>query len=171
VRDVARQLTRNREAFAASPCDLPVFAPGGATLNDTGVPAAVRGYHDQTQKQIATMRRPQRLATVRAELSGDTERVVGDLEAQASGEVTGIGGGWRGRLSVRRNSVGAVKGAEFLCVKDRSMSPSLSLQARSFSTIQAASPAGESVKPNAATTHPWTVGIKVPRRLHSRRRS
>ena len=30
------------------------------------------------------------------------------------------------------------------------MSPSLSLQVRSFSTIQAASPAGESVSPNAA---------------------
>jgi hypothetical protein len=35
------------------------------------------------------MRRPQRLATVRAELSGDTERTVADLEAQASGEITG----------------------------------------------------------------------------------
>ena len=35
-------------------------------------------------------------------------------------------------------------------VKARSMSPSQSLQARSFSTIQEASPAGESVRPTAA---------------------
>ena len=35
-------------------------------------------------------------------------------------------------------------------VKLRSMSPSQSLHARSFSTIHAASPAGESVSPTAA---------------------
>ncbi|MGH3210441.1 MAG: methylmalonyl-CoA mutase family protein, partial [Trebonia sp.] len=39
VRDVARQLIRNREAFGASPQDMPVFGTSAATFNDTGVTA------------------------------------------------------------------------------------------------------------------------------------
>jgi methylmalonyl-CoA mutase len=39
VRDVARQLIRNREAFGASPADMPVFGTSAATFNDTGVTA------------------------------------------------------------------------------------------------------------------------------------
>jgi isobutyryl-CoA mutase len=39
VRDVARQLIRNREAFGARPQDMPVFGTSAATFNDTGVTA------------------------------------------------------------------------------------------------------------------------------------
>src|SRR6201996_282831 len=39
VRDVARQLVRNREAFGAKPGDMPVFGTSAATFNDTGVTA------------------------------------------------------------------------------------------------------------------------------------
>jgi isobutyryl-CoA mutase len=39
VRDVARQLIRNREEFGASPADMPVFGTSAATFNDTGVTA------------------------------------------------------------------------------------------------------------------------------------
>ena len=39
VRDVARQLIRNREAFGATPADMPVFGTSAATFNDTGVTA------------------------------------------------------------------------------------------------------------------------------------
>jgi methylmalonyl-CoA mutase len=39
VRDVARQLIRNREAFGASAGDMPVFGTSAATFNDTGVTA------------------------------------------------------------------------------------------------------------------------------------
>ncbi|MGH3149354.1 MAG: cobalamin-dependent protein, partial [Streptosporangiaceae bacterium] len=39
VRDVARQLIRNREAFGVSPGDMPVFGTSAATFNDTGVTA------------------------------------------------------------------------------------------------------------------------------------
>jgi isobutyryl-CoA mutase len=39
VRDVARQLIRNREAFGASPGDMPVYGTSAATFNDTGVTA------------------------------------------------------------------------------------------------------------------------------------
>ena len=39
VRDVGRQLVRNREAFGARPGDMPVFGTSAATFNDTGVTA------------------------------------------------------------------------------------------------------------------------------------
>jgi isobutyryl-CoA mutase len=39
VRDVARQLIRNREEFGAGPDDMPVFGTSAATFNDTGVTA------------------------------------------------------------------------------------------------------------------------------------
>ena len=38
------------------------------------IAASVRGYHEQTQQQVAAVRRVQRLADVRAELLGDIER-------------------------------------------------------------------------------------------------
>jgi methylmalonyl-CoA mutase len=137
LRDVSRQLIRNREAFGASPDDMPVFGTSAATFNDDGVTAlyqhlagllmehglplaegvlpvvpgrastsassvipparvgylaeiaaTVRGYHEQTEKQAAAVRRAQRLAAVRAELSGDSERQVAALEAQAAREVS-----------------------------------------------------------------------------------
>jgi isobutyryl-CoA mutase len=125
LRDVSRQLIRNREAFGASPQDMPVFGTSAATFNDDGVTAlykhladllaehglplaegmlpavpghvstsaasvipparaaylaeiaaTVRGYHEQTDRQAAAVRRVQRLAEVHAELSADTERTV-----------------------------------------------------------------------------------------------
>jgi len=39
LRHVARQLLRNREAFGASPADMPVFGTSAATFNDDGVTA------------------------------------------------------------------------------------------------------------------------------------
>ncbi|WSV85759.1 methylmalonyl-CoA mutase family protein [Nocardia sp. NBC_01009] len=39
LRDVSRQLMRNREAFGASPDDMPVFGTSAATFNDDGVTA------------------------------------------------------------------------------------------------------------------------------------
>ena len=40
-----------------------------------------------TQKQSAAVRRVQRLAAVRAELDGDTDRPVATLQAQAAAQV------------------------------------------------------------------------------------
>jgi methylmalonyl-CoA mutase len=137
LRDVSRQLIRNRTAFGASPDDMPVFGTSAATFNDDGVTAlykhlagllaehglplaegalpavaghastsaasvipavragylagiadTVRGYHAQTRKQLAAVRRAQRLAAVRAELSDDPERVVltpvGDVSPESA---------------------------------------------------------------------------------------
>src|ERR1700760_583213 len=39
LRDVSRQLVRNREAFGARPDDMPVFGTSAATFNDNGVTA------------------------------------------------------------------------------------------------------------------------------------
>ncbi|MFF0491069.1 fused isobutyryl-CoA mutase/GTPase IcmF [Nocardia sp. NPDC004068] len=39
LRDVSRQLVRNREAFGSSPEDMPVFGTSAATFNDDGVTA------------------------------------------------------------------------------------------------------------------------------------
>ena len=120
LRDVSRQLIRNRKAFGASPDDMPVFGTSAATFNDNGVtalykhlagllaehglPLAEGGLPgrdrtcvdrarrrssrpsgratwrgspqlcadttQQTRKQLAAVRRVQRLAAVQAELSG-----------------------------------------------------------------------------------------------------
>jgi methylmalonyl-CoA mutase len=39
LRDVGRQMVRNREAFGATPADMPVFGTSAATFNDDGVTA------------------------------------------------------------------------------------------------------------------------------------
>ena len=39
LRDVGRQMVRNREAFGQQPSDMPVFGTSGATFNDDGVTA------------------------------------------------------------------------------------------------------------------------------------
>ena len=46
-RDVARQLVRNREAFGASPDDMPVFGTSAARFNDDGVTALYQYLRDQ----------------------------------------------------------------------------------------------------------------------------
>ena len=145
LRDVSRQLIRNREAFGARPQDMPVFGTSAATFNDSGVTALyqhltglltgrglplgdgilpriagktsrdavtvipparagylaeiagrVRGYHEQTKRQVAAVRRVQQLTAVRAELAGlspglneqgDAERGVVSLLQAAAREV------------------------------------------------------------------------------------
>jgi methylmalonyl-CoA mutase len=46
LRDVSRQLIRNREAFGASPQDMPVFGTSAATFNDDGVTALYKHLAD-----------------------------------------------------------------------------------------------------------------------------
>ena len=138
LRDVSRQLIRNREAFGARPEDMPVFGTSAAMFNDNGVtalyeylagllaacglplaegalPAAsgrtsvdaasvippsrtgylagiaatVRGYHAETGRQAETVRRVQRLASVRDELTGEPAAAVAALLKGAEGDVTG----------------------------------------------------------------------------------
>jgi methylmalonyl-CoA mutase len=53
------------------------------------IAATVRGYHAETARQADAVRRVQRLAAVRAELSGDAERAVAAVLDDAVGQVTG----------------------------------------------------------------------------------
>jgi methylmalonyl-CoA mutase len=148
LRDVSRQLVRNREAYGGvaggrggssplgrhreRPEDMPVFGTSAATFNDDGVTAlyqhlagllglergvlpeagtkvstgaaqpvpagkvrylseiaeTVRGYHAETGRQVAAVRRVQRLDQVRAELSETAAEEVGTLLDQARRDVT-----------------------------------------------------------------------------------
>jgi methylmalonyl-CoA mutase len=54
------------------------------------IAATVRDYHARTREQAAAVRRVQRLAAVRAELEGDTERTVAAAEAEAARAVTAM---------------------------------------------------------------------------------
>ncbi len=46
LRDVGRQMVRNREAFGKSPADMPVFGTSAATFNDDGVTALYQQLRD-----------------------------------------------------------------------------------------------------------------------------
>lgn len=46
MRDVGRQLVRNREAFGKQPADMPVFGTSAATFNDDGVTALYQHLRD-----------------------------------------------------------------------------------------------------------------------------
>lgn len=47
LRDVGRQLVRNREAFGKQPHDMPVFGTSAATFNDDGVTALYQHLRDE----------------------------------------------------------------------------------------------------------------------------
>ncbi|WP_104107799.1 fused isobutyryl-CoA mutase/GTPase IcmF [Nocardioides sp. 616] len=47
LRDVGRQLVRNREAFGSQPHEMPVFGTSAATFNDDGVTALYQHLRDQ----------------------------------------------------------------------------------------------------------------------------
>ena len=63
-------------APAGRPTDAASVIPPARTGYLAEIAGTVRGYHEQTEEQVAAVRRVQRLAAVRAELSGDTERAV-----------------------------------------------------------------------------------------------
>lgn len=130
LRDVSRQLVRNREAFGSAPQDMPVFGTSAATFNDDGVTAlhqhlagllrehglplqagvlprvqtrtstrfaqiippgrvrylaeiadTVRGYHAETQRQVAAAQRVQRFEQVLAELPAGTNGAATTADA------------------------------------------------------------------------------------------
>jgi isobutyryl-CoA mutase len=184
LRDVSRQLIRNRSAFGAKPADMPVFGTSAATFNDNGVtalyqhlagllaarglslaegvlPAAsgrtstdaasvippartgylaeiagtVRGYHAETSRQAEAVRRVQRLAAVRAELSEhhDAERSVASLLDQAAREVgadsAALVAGWPAVVEAYSGSEQVVR------IRDRELRTQLTRESLSGTTI------------------------------------
>ena len=57
MRDVGRQMVRNREAFGKQPSDMPVFGTSAATFNDDGVTALYQHLRDQLAGRGAARRR------------------------------------------------------------------------------------------------------------------
>ncbi len=182
LRDVSRQLIRNREAFGARPEDMPVFGTSAAMFNDNGVTAlyqylagllaacglpladgvlpaasgrtsidaasvipssrtgylaeiaaAVRGYHAETGRQAEAVRRVQRLASVRDELTGEPAAAVAALLKGAEGDVTGESSdlveGWPAVVEAYSGDVRVVH------VRDRELRTSLTRESLSRNRI------------------------------------
>ncbi|MCW2841010.1 MAG: methylmalonyl-CoA mutase, partial [Aeromicrobium sp.] len=51
LRDVGRQMVRNREAFGKTPADMPIFGTSAATFNDDGVTALYQHLRDTLGEQ------------------------------------------------------------------------------------------------------------------------
>ena len=51
LRDVGRQMVRNREAFGKKPEDMPIFGTSAATFNDDGVTALYQHLRDSLAEQ------------------------------------------------------------------------------------------------------------------------
>ncbi|UQS26216.1 methylmalonyl-CoA mutase family protein [Amycolatopsis thermalba] len=91
-RDVARQLVRNREAFGASPEDMPVFGTSAARFNDDGVTALYQYLRDALAERGLSVSAGQ-LPKVEAKVStGATviippskERYLADIAATVRG--------------------------------------------------------------------------------------
>jgi isobutyryl-CoA mutase len=75
LRDVGRQLIRNREAFGAQPHDMPVFGTSAATFNDDGVTALYQHVRGELA-QLGLAVDPGTLPEVTVRHSSDTGKVV-----------------------------------------------------------------------------------------------
>jgi methylmalonyl-CoA mutase len=88
VRDVARQLIRNREAFGASPQDMPVFGTSAATFNDTGVTALFQHLAGLLKERDLPLA-PGVLPTVSGKTSADAASIIPPARAGYLAEIAG----------------------------------------------------------------------------------
>jgi methylmalonyl-CoA mutase len=88
VRDVARQLIRNREAFGASPGDMPVFGTSAATFNDTGVTALYQYLAGMLEGKGLTLA-PGVLPAVSGRTSTDAAAIIPPARAGYLAEIAG----------------------------------------------------------------------------------
>ncbi|MFC0040995.1 fused isobutyryl-CoA mutase/GTPase IcmF [Actinomadura rayongensis] len=180
LRDVSRQMLRNREDFTARPEDMPVFGTSAATFDDDGVTAlyfhlrdllaehglpvedgalpavatrtstraaqalppgrvrylaeiaeTVRAYHAATDRQAAAVRRVQRLAEVRAELT-DTAEVDALLDAarrEVAPENAALLDGWPALVEAYSGDEQVVR------IRDRELRTALTRESLSGSRI------------------------------------
>ncbi|MFL6157711.1 MAG: methylmalonyl-CoA mutase family protein, partial [Marmoricola sp.] len=92
LRDVGRQLVRNKEAFGKQPADMPVFGTSAATFNDDGVTALYQYLRDllaghglpvaQGALQTVEGRRSTRIQQV---LPADRSRYLAEISATVRG--------------------------------------------------------------------------------------
>ncbi|WP_460697618.1 methylmalonyl-CoA mutase family protein [Nocardia thraciensis] len=101
LRDVSRQLVRNREAFGASPDEMPVFGTSAATFNDDGVTALYQqlagllarkgltlepGALPKVDTKVST-RFAQIIPPARVRYLAEIAETVRDYHAETSGQV------------------------------------------------------------------------------------
>ena len=75
MRDVARQLIRNREAFNAKPEDMPVFGTSAATFNDDGVTALYQELARQLGFELGVLPRVETKASTSIHAIVPAERI------------------------------------------------------------------------------------------------
>jgi methylmalonyl-CoA mutase len=108
VRDVARQLIRNREAFGASPQDMPVYGTSAATFNDTGVTAL---YQDLAQllKARGLPLVPGVLPAASGKVSTDAAAIIAPARAGYLAEIAAAVRGYHGKTAEQAAAVRRVQ--------------------------------------------------------------
>jgi isobutyryl-CoA mutase len=96
VRDVARQLIRNREDFGATPDDMPVFGTSAATFNDTGVTALYQHLAGLLADKGLPLE-PGILPLVSGKTSADAASVIPPARAGYLAEIAGGVRGYHGK--------------------------------------------------------------------------
>jgi methylmalonyl-CoA mutase len=108
VRDVARQLIRNREAFGASPGDMPVFGTSAATYNDSGVTALYQHLARLLEGKGLPIT-PGTLPAVTGKTSADAAAVVPPARAGYLAEIAAAVRGYHGQTEKQAAAVQRVQ--------------------------------------------------------------
>ncbi|MDQ3155392.1 MAG: methylmalonyl-CoA mutase family protein, partial [Actinomycetota bacterium] len=87
LRDVGRQLVRNREAFGKSPADMPVYGTSAATFNDDGVTALFQHVKELLGAKGLALAEPH-LPQVTVKYSSGIAHVVPPERARYLAEIT-----------------------------------------------------------------------------------
>ncbi|MER5748334.1 fused isobutyryl-CoA mutase/GTPase IcmF [Streptomyces sp. NPDC002088] len=88
LRDVGRQLVRNREAFGSRPDDMPVFGTSAATFHDDGVTALYQHLRDLLSERGLTTR-PGALPEVSVRHSSGAAQIVPPSRARYLADIAG----------------------------------------------------------------------------------
>jgi len=108
VRDVARQLVRNREAFSAGPDDMPVFGTSAATFNDTGVTALYQ-YLAGLLKDKGLHLAPGALPLVSGRTSADAASIIPPARIGYLAEIAGSVRGYHDKTAQQVDAVRRVE--------------------------------------------------------------
>ena len=88
LRDVSRQLVRNREAFGSSPDEMPVFGTSAATFGDDGVTALYQHLRGLLAERGLPIEEPGALAPVSVRHSSGIRPVLPGERARYLAEIT-----------------------------------------------------------------------------------
>ncbi|MFI9834536.1 fused isobutyryl-CoA mutase/GTPase IcmF [Streptomyces sp. NPDC051913] len=110
LRDVARQLVRNREAFASGPEEMPVFGTSAATFNDDGVTALYQYLRDDLAKRGLPLG-PGALAEVSVRHSSGAAQIVPSARVRYLAEIAEAVRDYHRRTEAQAAAVAAVQRA------------------------------------------------------------